>query len=148
MSEDDPTADAMVLAEDLRRAVGTFVRAIRERADTEKSAQSETLALLAREGAMNVAALANRRNVTHQTMRVVVAQLAADGLVERGPDPADRRSQLLSVSDAGRREIARDRLARASRIAALIEASLPPSERRRLHDATVLLDRLSAAAGD
>lgn len=99
--ENPPSTDAAALAEELRRAISTFVRVIRNRTATEKSAQSDVLGLLEREGAMNVAALAQRRNVTHQSMRVAAAQLVADGLIERRPDPDDRRSWLLSLSGKG-----------------------------------------------
>lgn len=145
---DERDSDALALAEELRRAIGTFVRVVRERTDTETSAQSETLGLLDRDGAMNVAALAQRRTVTHQTMRVVVAQLVAEGLVERRPDPEDRRSQLLSLSDAGRDAVLRDRRSRASRIGKMIEKTLSVAEREHLRKSISLLDRIGAAAGD
>lgn len=146
--QDDPPSDALALAGELRRAIGTFVRVIREETATERSAQSETLCLLDREGAMNVAALAQQRRVTHQTMRVVVAQLVADGLIERSADPADRRSWLLSLSRAGRARVQRDRGARAARIGKLIGTNLSVAERKQLQVAIGLLDRISTAAVD
>ena len=97
---------------------------------------------------MNVAALAQARNVAHQTMRLVVAQLEAAELVRRTPDPADRRSHLFSVSEAGRAEAVRARVVRASRIEAMIRKSLTRDERAVLRAGVELLDRMSAAAGD
>lgn len=144
----DPPSDAMALAEDLRRAVGTFVRVIREEAATERSAQSETLGLLDREGAMNVAALAQRRSVTHQSMRVVVAQLVANGWVERSADPSDRRSWLVSLSRAGRAKVRRDRRARTARIGRRIDTVLSVAERKQLQAAVGLLDRISSTGMD
>jgi DNA-binding MarR family transcriptional regulator len=145
--DDDRPADAAALAEELRRAVGTLVRAIRATTDTERSAQSDTLALLDREGAMNVAALAQRRGVTHQTMRVVVAPMIAAGLVARALDPGDRRSQLLSLSDSGRSLVAGERRSRASRLGAIIERTLSTAEQAHLRQSIELLDRISAADG-
>ena len=138
-------ADAGVLAEELRRAVGAFVRVVRREADDARTAQAETLGLLDRDGAMNVAALAQVRGVKHQTMRLVVAQLDAAGLVRCDPDPGDRRSRLVLISDAGRGELARGRAARASRIEALILATLSREERGVLREAVALLARMSAA---
>lgn len=138
--------DPAALAEDLRRAVGTFVRAIRKGADTGRSAQDETLDLLARGGAMNVAALSQARNVTHQTMRLVAAQLEAASLVRSDPDPDDRRSRLLTISDAGRAELGRGRRARAARIEELIRTTLSEGERDRLRAGIALIERLSASA--
>ncbi|WP_302898089.1 MarR family winged helix-turn-helix transcriptional regulator [Sphingomonas morindae] len=147
MDEDRDAARTarLQLAEALRRATGDFVRRVRAPAATSTDAQGEALALLARAGPMNVAALAERRGVTHQTMQRVVEALVAAGLVERRPDPADRRSRLLALSDIGAARVARDRAGRAARIAALIEASLAPEEEARLAEAIALLERLSAA---
>lgn len=97
---------------------------------------------------MNVAALAQRRNVTHQSMRVAAAQLVADGLIERRPDPDDRRSWLLSLSGKGRTRVRRDRDARAARIGQLVEATLSATEQQRLRASIELLNRISAAADD
>ena len=135
------------LAEDLRRAVGTFVRAVREKADADKSAQTEALGLLDRDGPMNIAALAQRRNVTHQTMRLVAAQLENAGLVERHADPSDGRSQLFSLSPLGLSELNRGRAERASKIGDMIDKTLNAEERTVLQSAVALLDKLSAAAG-
>lgn len=136
----------LLLAGDLRRSVSRFVHAVRQRTDSARTAQSETLALLEREGAFNVATLAAKRKVTHQTMRVVVAQLTEQGLVERRPDPADARSRLIALSPRGRRAVEDDRLGRAQGIGALIEGALSDEQRRTLQAAIVVLDRLSEAA--
>lgn len=140
-------ADATeLLARDLRRSVGTFVRAIRQDTGTVKSAQSETLDLLHRLGAMNVATLAERRRVTHQTMRLVVAQLEADQLVRQDADPADRRSRLISIASAGIDMIAREQKARESRIEDAIRRRLSPRERELLRSTMPILGRLAVAA--
>lgn len=136
-------AEAHRLAEDLRRSVGGFVRAIRQDTGTTRSAQSDTLDVLDRLGPTNVAALAETRGVTHQTMRLVVAQLEASGLVTQEADPSDRRSRLVSISPAGRDALARQRIARTSRIADVIRNQLLPDERDLLRAATVILDRLA-----
>lgn len=132
------------LAEDLRRSVGDFVRAIRQGAGTTRSAQAETLDMLDRLGAMNVATLAEMRAVTHQTMRLVVAQLEASGLVTQEADPADRRSRRISLSITGRDALARERTGRVSRIADEIRSKLSPAERDLLRTATAILARLAA----
>lgn len=137
-------AEAHRLAEDLRRSVGGFVRAIRHETGTTKSAQSEALDLLDRRGPMNVAALAQTRGVAHQSMRLVVAQLEASGLVRQDADPSDRRSRLISISPSGRETLAQERGLRTSRIADAIRSTLSPDERDLLRAATAILDRLAA----
>ena len=138
--------DAAFLAEDLRRAVGVFVRAVRDATDG-RSAQAETLSLLDHQGPMSVATLSQARNVTHQTMRLVVAQLEAAGMVCRAPNPADRRGHLVSISEAGRAETMRGRHTRASRIEEIIRNTLSRDDRAVLRAGIMLLDRLSAASG-
>lgn len=134
---------ASLLARDLRRSIGTFVRAIRQDTGTVRSAQSETLDLLHRLGPINVATLAEKRGVTHQTMRLVVAPLNAAGLVQQDADPADRRSRLVSLSPAGRDALAREQDARASRIEDAIRSRLSPDDQDLLRAAMPLLDRLA-----
>jgi len=143
--EDSDHAEAAALGENLRRAVGRFVRAVRADADTPRSAQSETLALLEREGSMNIASLAQLRNVKHQTMRVIIGQLESGGLVVRESDPADRRSQIITLSRAGSAVLIRDRADRASRIDVMIREQVSPQERVLLGQAIAILDRMSAA---
>jgi DNA-binding MarR family transcriptional regulator len=136
--------EAASLAADLRRSVSGFVRAIRQDTGTIRSAQSETLDLLEKLGPMNVATLADRRGVTHQTMRLVVAQLEAAALVRQAPNPADRRSRLVSIAQEGVIALERERAARTSRIQDAIEARLSGSEREVLRAAITILDRLAA----
>jgi DNA-binding MarR family transcriptional regulator len=133
------------LAEDLRRAIGSFVRVVRKGADSAKSAQEETLTLLDQHGAMNIATLAQLRGVKHQTMRLVAAQLDAAALVQRRPDPIDRRSQLLSLSKKGQKEIAYRRNLRAATIDTMIRTTLSVKELKVLRAAVALLDRLTAS---
>lgn len=131
------------LAEKLRHTLGNFVRAIRLQADTPTTSQSETLALLDRTGPLSVAELATLRNVRHQSMRLVVSQLEDNGLVGRLPNPADGRSQLLSITTKGRDQLSKSRDVRASKIASLIEERLSDQERQTLQAAITIIERLS-----
>ncbi len=80
-----PSPDVADLAEDLRSAVSAFVRTVRYDTDTPRSAGSDTLELLDRAGPANIAALAQVRNVKHQSMRLVTAQLEEKGLIDHRP---------------------------------------------------------------
>jgi len=94
---------------------------------------------------MNIASLAQLRNVKHQTMRVIIGQLESGGLVVRESDPADRRSQIITLSRAGSAVLIRDRADRASRIDVMIREQVSPQERVLLGQAIAILDRMSAA---
>ncbi|HJV40097.1 MarR family winged helix-turn-helix transcriptional regulator [Caulobacter sp.] len=136
---------SLALAEDLRRAIGAFVRHVRAEGDTPRSAQTETLDLLGREGPLSIAALAARRKVKHQSMRLVVSQLEAEGLVDRIVHPRDKRAWNVALTKAGAAWISASRRTRASAIARMI-APLSAADREILRTVTAILDRL--AAGD
>ncbi|MFZ6990568.1 MarR family winged helix-turn-helix transcriptional regulator [Curtobacterium sp. RRHDQ66] len=131
-------------ANELRRAIGESVRAIR-RTETTPEGQFEVLGFLARDGAYSIAALARLRRVRHQTMRVTVADLEDQGLVARTPDPTDARGVLVALTDTGREAIASSRVRRSTRILAAAERVLTPSERAVLAQAAAALDKLTAA---
>ncbi|MCS0612083.1 MarR family transcriptional regulator [Massilia kyonggiensis] len=141
-----PSPDAVDLAEDLRSAVGAFVRSVRYDTDTPRSAGSDTLELLDRNGPANIAALAQVRNVKHQSMRLVTAQLEEQGLIERMPDPQDGRSVLFAVTEQGRDRLRAERAARAAHIADLIAERLTPEECAELRVAVRLIGRLADPA--
>ncbi|MCB8873873.1 MarR family winged helix-turn-helix transcriptional regulator [Acidisoma silvae] len=136
------------LAEDLRQAVGRFVRAIRQDTHQPTNAQSETLGLLDRSGPMTTAALAEARRVKHQSMRLVIAQMEEDGIIARTANPDDARSQLNALTGKGITLLTRHRLERTRSIAALMRDQLSASEQDTLRLAVTLLDRLSAAPLD
>lgn len=62
------------------------------------------------------------------TIQGVVRRLVARGLIERRPDPEDRRVMVLSLTPAGER-LARRAVARARRITRETLAPLPAGER-------------------
>lgn len=130
------------LAEALRRVIGDLVRLVRDEAGTPSSAQSETLGLLGRDGAQSMARLAAARGVRHQSMRLVVAQMEAEGLVRRAPDPADARSQLVMITETGHSRLQEGRAARSQWIAARL-AQLSPQDRAALTAAVPALQALA-----
>lgn len=142
-----PDPQMQQLAENLREAIGRFVRVIRLDASTPSDARMEALAILDNDGAMSVAALAARRVVKHQSMRLLVGQLADDGLVVSEADPGDRRSRTIHVTEAGRQLLSRSRGSRASSIASRLQERLSPHERDVIREAIALLKRLGEPAG-
>lgn len=139
-----PDAELFVLAEELRQAVGGFVRRVRAAANTPREARLDTLGDLDRQGPMTVAVLARLRHVRHQSMRVVVAQLEAEGLVVRAPDAMDARGQTVEITEAGRTALVSSRAARAHWIASRLQADATVRERQALAIAVSVLRRLAA----
>ena len=88
-----------------------------------------------------VSALAERAQMTKQSMAELVAHLERHGYVERVPDPADRRAKLVRATARGEEvyAIARDVMA---------EVTARATERlgaRRMRELRALLEELNAA---
>jgi DNA-binding MarR family transcriptional regulator len=141
--ESEVEREALALAEALRQAVGEFVRFVRKDVGTPTTARSETLGLLDRDGAMSIANLAQARNVKHQSMRLVVAQLECENLIDRRPNPDDARAQLIGITKAGQRLLMEHRDMRARMIGSLLEHKLSMEDREILRSAVKILQRLS-----
>ncbi|TDR81566.1 MarR family winged helix-turn-helix transcriptional regulator [Paludibacterium purpuratum] len=143
----DTTSDAAALAEDLRGAIGQFVRAVRSQAGTPTTAQGETLAYLERNGSVSIATIAENRGVKHQSMRLVIATLEEAGLVTRYPDPQDGRGVLIALTALGRAEIAEERARRSHWLANAMLHALSTDEMTSLRAAIPLLRKLSDTCG-
>ena len=96
------------------------------------------LTVLAESGPASQAALGRRSGIHVSDMVATVNELAERGLVERAPDPADRRRNIISLTAEGGRQLRRleERLAESQDE---LLAPLSPEERQRL---TELLTRL------
>ncbi len=92
---------------------------------------------------MSTAALAERRNVKHQSMRLVVAQLKAEGLIDLTADPRDRRSQVVTLTPRGRAALINDHRTRAEWIAAVLRSQATAQERQTLDAAAAVLNRIA-----
>jgi DNA-binding MarR family transcriptional regulator len=88
-----------------------------------------------------VTALAERAQMTKQSMAELIVHLERHGYVERVPDPADRRAKLVRATPRGREVYA---IARAlvDEITARVEARLGA---RRMAELRNLLEELNAA---
>jgi DNA-binding MarR family transcriptional regulator len=80
-------------------------------------------------------------DVAPRTMTSTVEAMERDGLVQRQPDPNDRRATIVSITDEGRRSYAEGWRLQAVAVADLFDA-LDDDQRRALMD---ILDRLGAA---
>ena len=113
------TIDRLELAAELDRLV-TLLPRLTPRGGLSMVAAA-TLADLERRGSRRITELAETQGVTQPAMTGLVGRLAAGGLVERAPDPADRRGVLVTVTEDGRAVLAARRRARAEALAALLD---------------------------
>jgi DNA-binding MarR family transcriptional regulator len=75
-------------------------------------------------------------------MAQTVADLEADGLIERRPDPGDGRRALVELTEQGREALSADRRQRDGWLARGIDEDLSTDEQRLLQEAVELLRRL------
>ena len=140
MSHDDLAnqlgALALALADDMRSGA--------EAAAGEAGPAAAALVLAGHEPGLSIAVLAAAVGLSHPGTVRLVDRLAADGLIERRPDPADRRAVGLYLTDAGAGRAAAVQAARTAPLQAVV-AALTPAERAVLAPAVA---RLLAARVD
>ena len=76
--------------------------------------QARALGVLTRHGAVRLGTLSEHLRIAPRSATEVVDALAAAGLVERRPDPADRRATLVALTARGDEVAAAIRAARAA----------------------------------
>lgn len=91
------------IAARLRLAVTRTARVLRQEATMGLSpSQTAALATIDRHGPVTPSELADLERVQRPTVARLLARLEDAGLVVRAPDPADRRSSLITITDEGR----------------------------------------------
>ena len=134
--------DDAELAARLRIAVGGLVRWLRQR-DPGSLSPAQLSALLSVEayGPLRIGDLAARERVSPPTMTRLVDVLADAGLVDRRPDPEDRRGQLVELATAGGGLLAEIRRERTTLLSQRL-AALSPADRAALAAALPALEAL------
>jgi DNA-binding MarR family transcriptional regulator len=131
------------LAVDLRVAVGQLVRRLRSE-NLFPLTQTWVLGRLDREGPASVSDLAQAMRVRPQSMAQTVGDLEAEGMVERNPDPDDRRRALVSLTESGQARIGADRAAREGWLVKALE-ELPEADRETIERSVEILSGLAEA---
>jgi DNA-binding MarR family transcriptional regulator len=142
-----PDADAagtLEAAAELRVLIGQLTRRLREQSQVDNltNAQKAVLIHLERDGRATLSALARAEGMRPQSMGAIISALSSAGLVESGPDPADGRQRLLSLTAEARESISASRAAKADWLYRTILSKLTPDEREQLPGAVHLLKRL------
>ena len=134
--EDDDAARLQVtttrLARRLRREAGARLT----------PSQLSVMASIDRSGPITLGALAECERVAPPTITRVVAKLEADGLVERRPDPDDRRVARVVTTADGERLLAESRARKIAWLAERLD-QLPARDRQRIGAALDALERLA-----
>jgi DNA-binding MarR family transcriptional regulator len=142
------TTSVTELAHRLRPIVTRLARRMRQGAGTELSpTQGAALATIAAHGPLTPSELAARERIQRPTATRVLARLEEAGLIARTPDPADRRSSLVTATPAGRAllEFVRDR---KDAYLALRLDRLSPQDLMVLEQAAGILERMLEEGGE
>jgi DNA-binding MarR family transcriptional regulator len=137
-----PETDSAALAAELRLAVGRIIRRLRAEHGFSLP-QGTVLGTLDREGPQSISDLAAGAHMRPQSMAQTVHELEQRGLVERRPDPDDRRRAFVELTAAGREALAADRARREGWLAHALETELSEPERALLERAVPLLRRVA-----
>ena len=141
MPTPDETAE---LAGRLRLAVTRLARQLRQTSDSDLSpTQSAVLATLANHGPVTLGELAELERVASPTITKVTGILQERGLVEKVPDPADRRFVRVELTAEGEALVERSRARKTAWLARQLQG-LPPEELERLAAAADVLEHLTA----
>ncbi|AZG46964.1 MarR family winged helix-turn-helix transcriptional regulator [Gordonia insulae] len=99
------------LAASLRPSVTRLYLSLRRRTPIAEysAAQASALSVLASDGPMRMGELADRESIRMPTATALVDGLTKTGLVERRPDPQDRRAVIVSLTDYGQQLLDRVR---------------------------------------
>lgn len=134
--------DPALIAAELRGVLGQLIRRLRSEHGFPLS-HGAVLGRLDRHGPLSVSDLAQAERVRPQSMAQTVGDLEADGLVERRPDPHDRRRALVELTDDGRIALSADRRRREGWLAGAIEHELSVEDQALLARTVGLLRRLA-----
>jgi DNA-binding MarR family transcriptional regulator len=107
--------------------------------------QALALARIVEEGPLSNAALAAGEYVRPQSTHEMVLFLEGRGLVERRPDPGDRRKLLIEVTPGGRRIVSELMGIRHEWLTRAIERDLTLAERDMLAIVAALMQRIASS---
>jgi DNA-binding MarR family transcriptional regulator len=132
------------LAGHLRLVVVRTARRLRQEAGTDLSpSMTAALATIGRHGPLTPSELAARERIQRPTATRVLAKLEELELVQRTPDPQDRRSSLVATTPAGSALLDELRTRKTAFLAERLQG-LTPEERATLDRAADILERMLA----
>ena len=121
----DADADLALVAR-LRVAVARLNRQLRQQSGGLSPTLQSALVTIEKHGPLTLGDVAAREQVAPATVTKLVTKLVDQGLVDRLPDPDDRRVVRVALTDAGAEQLAESRSRRNAYLATrLAEADAP-----------------------
>jgi DNA-binding MarR family transcriptional regulator len=132
------------LAGHLRLTIARTARRLRQEAGADLSPSlTAALSTVEHHGPMTPSEVAARERIQRPTATRLLARLEDDGLVERTPDPHDRRSSLVAATPAARALLAELRTRKTAFLAERLER-LDAEDRAVLERAAGILEGMLA----
>ena len=117
-------------------------RRLRQEAGADLSPSlTAALSTVERHGPLTPSEVANWARIQRPTATRVLARLEEEGLIARTPDPQDRRSSLVAVTEGGRALLEELRTRKTAFLAERLEG-LDADERATLERAADILERV------
>ncbi|WP_194905910.1 MarR family winged helix-turn-helix transcriptional regulator [Catenulispora rubra] len=138
----DRVTEAVLTAS--RLLVAVSARSLSETEDSLTLPQFRALVVLSTRGPLRLTHLAEHLAVNPSTAMRMAERLNAAGMIDRAPNPENRRESILSLTDAGCRVVEQVTERRRGEIAAIVER-MPVEQRDSLIEA---LEAFSAAGGE
>lgn len=91
------------------------------------------------EESLRVGEIAGALGLTVGGASKIVDRIVSAGLLQREPDPADRRASRIVLTDAGRRKLAVASETYEAEMATALDAALGPDEQQRMHSLVLRL---------
>ena len=136
------------LAHRLRPVVARLARRMRQEVGGELSpTQGAALTTIECHGPLTPSEVALRERIQRPTATRVLARLEESGLIDRTPDPTDRRSSLVTVSPAGHDLLVSVRDRKDAYLADRLDR-LSPEDLAALERATSILERVLEEGGE
>jgi DNA-binding MarR family transcriptional regulator len=144
LGESSSTDRVERVADRLHSASIHLLRRVRRRDDESgvTAPHLSALSVLVFGGARTLGELADAEQVRPPSITRIVRNLEADGLVEREPDPADRRIVRVRATDRGRRILDEGRRRRIGDLAARLRA-VDADDLDTLERAAELIERVA-----
>lgn len=138
----DRVTDAVLTAS--RLLVAVSARSLNEVEDSLTLPQFRALVVLASRGPLRLTHLAEHLAVNPSTAMRMAERLAAAGMIDRSPNPENRRESIATLTDAGRQVVEQVTNRRREEITAIVER-MPAEHLDRLVEA---LESFSEAGGE
>ncbi|MFT3716551.1 MAG: MarR family transcriptional regulator [Gordonia sp. (in: high G+C Gram-positive bacteria)] len=137
-----PTIDPTT-ATALRAAVTRLYLSLRRNSPSSEmtAAHSSAIGTLTDHGPMRMGEFAERESIRMPSATALIDKLVHEGLVQRRPDPTDRRAVLIELTPDGRRTVDELRSRRDEVLTTALER-LEPAERTTLEAAVPALTAL------